>query len=118
MPKRNPTLSFNGRSLYILGPQNHDIDYFYSDQVTTNFDEADVLLVVGSHNDAGLESAALAAGKIVAHVAETYCCETASQKELARTDWQMIRKLEALLPEDDPLRVLRNQLRVQVDEEI
>lgn len=41
-----------------------------------------------------------------------------SQSMLNNSDWLVIRELEKLLPEDHPLRVERNKLRQQVDEEL
>jgi len=43
---------------------------------------------------------------------------TAAQKELNASDWEMIKELEKLLPEDNALRIKRNQLRTQVSQEI
>jgi len=118
MPKHNPCLNFNGQSLCIEAEADHDIFYYLGEQITGDLAEAEVLIIVGNGVTPSQETAALAAGKMVVRIPETYSFATASQKELNRTDWQMLRRLEALLPEDDELRITRNTLRAAVDDEV
>lgn len=99
--------------------KNHEIFYYYKDQIVDDVDEASVIVKI-SNEYYPLETSVLrkAEGKVVVNLPSNPEFLTESQKELARTDWMMIRELEKLLPDSSEVRVLRNHLRSKVDNEI
>ena len=78
---------------------------------------ADADMIIAVTGDESAEQL-LHLGKPIRWVSPDEQFKTPSQIALDESDWKMLRKLEALLPEDDALRMERNALRAAVDDEL
>lgn len=98
-----------------IADRNHSAWSIDASRRTDVLDDADMIIAV-----TGDESAEqlLHLGKPIRWVSPDEQFKTPSQIALDESDWKMLRKLEALLPEDDALRMERNALRAAVDDEL
>lgn len=118
--KHNWNLFHPYERLFVLSStMTHPIFYYYKDQIVFDLELADIVVKIeGEHHPLEKKALKRGNGKIIATVSSSTEFLTASQIELNRTDWMVIRELEKLLPEDNAIRVMRDKLRKDVDMEI
>lgn len=118
LPKHNHEFFHPYEMLYILSMEKrHPIFYYYAHQITDDINLADVVVEIAGEFHPRAEAYKKMTDKIIVELPAGVCFETDSQKALRESDWEVIKELEKLLPEDHPLRVKRDALRSAVDNE-
>jgi len=107
---------FNNENQKII---KESIKVFDSDLVIKNkIEDSDIALLIVPSNYSFNFKTFSKAPLIIYNIDIDYLNYTEAQKKLNASDWEIIKELEKLLPEDNPLRIERDQLRAEVSQEI
>jgi len=103
----------------LTSKKDHEIFYYYKNQIVDDINLANIIVkILGESEQLEYQIEEFKEDRLVTTLPMNVEFLTKSQRELARTDWMVIRELEKLLPDSNETRILRDRLRLNVDSEI